>query len=89
MPDIDSFVESMQNGAENFILTDKGDIDKFLGIKITYLGGKRFKISQPFLIERIVSLLNTDQNEFGLKTNTKSTTVSKPLLHKDLYGKPT
>ncbi len=35
MPDIYSFVESMQNGAENFILDNKGDIDKFLGIEIT------------------------------------------------------
>ena len=32
---INKFVESMKNGSENFILTDEGDINKFLGIKIT------------------------------------------------------
>ncbi len=61
MPDIDSFVTSMQDGAEKFILTNEGDIDKLLGIKITQLNEKRFKISQPFLIKRIISLLNIDQ----------------------------
>ena len=78
----------MQNGTENFILTNKGDIDTFLGIEITQLDEKRFKTSQPFLINRIISLLIIDQNEFGLKTNNKSTPVSKPLLHKDLSDKP-
>ncbi len=32
MKKIDDFVYSMQHGPENFILTDEGDIDKFLGI---------------------------------------------------------
>ena len=37
MKDIDAFIYSMQHGPENFILTDEGDIDKFLG-------GKRSRI---------------------------------------------
>ena len=45
--DINSFVKSMKDGAENFILTDEGDIDKFLGIEITQLDNTRFKICQP------------------------------------------
>ena len=33
LKDIDAFVTSMKEGDENFILTDEGDIDKFLGIE--------------------------------------------------------
>ena len=51
MKEIDAFIKSMQEGSENFILADEGDIDKFLGIEITRLDGKRFEISQHFLIE--------------------------------------
>ena len=88
MDKIDAFVRSMQVGPEKFILTDEGNIDKFLGIEITHLDDKRFKISQPFLIDRIVAYLNIDSNEYGIGTNSKCTPVGKPLLHKDLSGKP-
>ena len=88
MTKIDSFVQSMKDGPENFVLTDEGDIDKFLGIEITHLDDNRFRISQPHLIDRIVSFLEIDVNEYGMETNTKSTPVGKPLLHKDVSGKP-
>ena len=38
MGEINGFVKSMQQGSENFVLTDEGSIDKFLGIKIKHLG---------------------------------------------------
>ena len=85
---IDSFVESMKTGKDNFVLTDEGDINKFLGIKITQLDDKRFKVYQPFLIDPIVNFLNIDTNDYGMETNTKPTPVGKPLLHKYLAGKP-
>ena len=85
---IDAFVKSMEVGPENFMLTDEGDIDKFLEIEIDHLDEKRFKISQPFLIDRIISLLNIDTNDLGLVTNSKSTPFGKPLLRIDLSGKP-
>jgi hypothetical protein len=78
----------MKEGDENFILTDEGDIDKFLGIEITQLDDNRFKISQPYLIDRIVSLLELNQDEQGFRTNPKATPVGKPVLNKDLEGKP-
>ena len=53
------------------MLTDEGDIDKFLEIEIDHLDEKIFKISQPFLIDRIISFLNIDTNDFGLGTNSK------------------
>ena len=63
---IDAFVESMEVGPKKFMLTDDGDIDKFLDIQINHLDENRFKISQPFLIDRIISFLNIDTNDFGL-----------------------
>jgi hypothetical protein len=88
MIDINTFVESMKNGSERFILTDEGDINKFLGIEIKQLTKSKFELSQPFLTERIVNLLGLENNEFGIDFNTKVTPVGKPLLNKDLAGKP-
>ena len=88
MQKLDAFVKSMEVGPKLFTLTNEGDIDKFFGIEINHLDEKRFKISQPFLIDRIISFLNIDTNDFGLGTNSKLTPVDKPLLHKDLSGKP-
>ena len=88
MQHIDQLVSSMQNGPENFILTDEGDIDKFLGINIKHISDNKFELSQPYLIERIVSLLGLKDNEFDVESNPKSTPVGKPVLNKDLEGKP-
>ena len=43
-----------------------------------------FKISQPYLIYRIVSFLCINKNNYGIENNAKSTPVGKPLLHKDI-----
>ena len=48
MENINRFVDSMKNGDKNFALTDEGDINKFLGIEITQLDDKIFKISQLY-----------------------------------------
>jgi hypothetical protein len=47
----------MQNGPENFILMDEGNINKFLEIEIKRLEPKEFKILQPFLIDRIITFV--------------------------------
>ena len=88
MENIDRFVDSMKNRDENFVLTDEGDINKFLGIEITQLDDKRFKISQPYLTDRIISFLIINANDHNVETNAKSTPVGKPLLHKDLSDQP-
>ena len=62
MSEIDAFVRSMQQGSKNFVLTDEGSIDKFLGIEIKRLGKQDFEISQPFLIDRILALLKLEHN---------------------------
>ena len=88
MEDIDAFVESMHNGPENFVLTDEGDVNKFLGIEITEHEDSSFELSQPFMIDRILSFLGLCHNEFETDTKSKSTPVAKGLLHRDLAGKP-
>jgi hypothetical protein len=35
MKDINNFIKSMKDGPEEYVLTDEGDINKFLGIEIT------------------------------------------------------
>ena len=88
MENINRFVDSTKNGNENFVLTYEGDINKFLGIEMTQIDDKRFKISQPYLTDRIISFLKIDANDHNIDTNAKSTPVGKPLLHKYLSGKP-
>ena len=87
MIDIDGFIYSMKNGCKNFVLTDKGDIQKFLGIEIIQLDENGFKIYQPFLIKKSF-FPNIDINNYDMDTNAKSTPVGKPLLHKYLSVKP-
>ena len=88
MENINRFFDSMNNRDKNFVLTDEGDISKFLGIEITQLDDKIFKIFQTYLIDRIISFLKIDANDHNIETNKKSMPVDKPLLHKDLSGKP-
>ena len=78
----------MQNGRENFILTDEGNIDKFLGIEIKRLGKQEFEISQPFLIDRILSFLKLEIGGAESNCNDKYTPAASQILNKDVMGKP-
>ena len=55
-----------------------GDISRFLGVDIVRNKDQSFELRQPFLIDRILKLLEIDE-----KVNPRKTPVSKPLLHKD------
>jgi hypothetical protein len=57
MKDINTFVKSMKDGPKGYVLTDEGDINKFLGVEIKEITTNKFELSQPFLIEPIVNLL--------------------------------
>ncbi len=87
MKDINTFVTSMKDGPKEYVLTDEGDINKFLGIEKKEITRNMFKLSQPFLIGKIVNLLGLGQNEFDVQTKTTITPFGKPLLNKDLEGK--
>ncbi len=88
MKDINTFVKSMKDGLEGYVLTDEGDIYKFLWIEIKEITKNKFELSQPSLIERIVNLLSLGQNAFDVHTKIKITPVGKYLLNKDLEDKP-
>ena len=57
----------MNNSPEKFALTDKRDIEKFIGIKITQLDKKRFKASQTFLTDCIISFLGSNPDKYDTK----------------------
>ena len=69
---------------KQFNLTDEGDVATYLGIdikKLTSEGHTSYALTQPFLIQRIISTL-------GLKDSRLHDTPAEPktLLHKDTDG---
>jgi len=81
---IDIFLKSLFDGDEKFELTDEGDIDKYLGVDVNKVDDGVFELRQPFLIKRIIDELNLSL----VDSQKRPTPVAKPLLHKDLQGKP-
>ena len=79
---VDSIIQSLRDGKEEFELTDEGSIDKYLGVMIRDIDENSFEMSQPFLIRRILDFLSLDLD----KTRSRETPVGKPLLNKDLNG---
>ncbi len=84
MADVDSVISSLHEGTENFQLVDQGSIDKYLGLTIGDTDATYFKLSQSFLICRILNLLSFDEH----KSKVCETLVGKPLLNRDLDGVP-
>ncbi len=82
MVHIEQLITSLHDGTENFILQDKGSIDKYFSVNIEQLNNSSFNLMQPFLIEHISAFLGIGNG----CTNTQDTPVGKPLLNKDLNG---
>jgi hypothetical protein len=59
----------LHGGDKNFVLQDKGSIDKYLGVNIRKMDKDLFDFTQPFLIWRITSFLGIADG----KTNEKLT----------------
>jgi hypothetical protein len=62
MTDVDAVISSLHIGPEKFQLIDQGSIDKYLGLMITDIDSGFFKMSQPFLVCRILEFLSLDEN---------------------------
>jgi hypothetical protein len=77
---INTLIQSLHEGDENFVLQDEGLIDKYLRVDIRQQDASSFELTQPFLIKRITKFLGIDNG----KTNEKLTPVGNPLLIKDL-----
>ncbi len=74
----------LKEGHEDFEVVDQGSIDKYLDLMIQNIDSNTFKMSQPFLICRILDFLLLDEN----KTKGQDNPVRKPLLTRDLDGIP-
>ena len=85
MMKIDYLIHTLQNGSENFVLTVKDTIDKFLGVNIEKIDDKKYEFSQPFLIERLINFLKKDFDTEP-KVKDRITPAGKPLLHAKSYG---
>jgi hypothetical protein len=48
MKDINTFIKSMKDGPKGYVLTDEGDINKFLGLELKEITKSKFELSQPF-----------------------------------------
>jgi hypothetical protein len=80
---IDRFIASLDQGPEDFVFTDEGTIDQYLGVNIERLpDGTGFHLSQPHLIERILDAAHIDTR----LTNARPTPVVGPLLTRDEDG---
>jgi hypothetical protein len=67
-----------------FDITDEGEIDAYLGVKITRPTPDTIELTQPHLIQQIL-------DDMGMKTNTKTKEKAAPsstILRRDLDGEP-
>ena len=72
----------LKNGIEKFEFIDKGLIEKSLGVEIEKLSGSEFILRQPYLIDRILSILNVAEKYY----NKRDVTVVGILIGRDLDG---
>ena len=78
---LDDLVKNLNK--KNFILTDEGSLDKYLGVDVKRKKGGSLELVQPFLIERILILLGMKDESVR---NINPTSAIKLLLNKDLKG---
>ena len=82
---IKKFVDSLHTGPENFVFTEEGTLESYLGVSMTKLpDGKGFSMTQPFLIDRIIKAIKFDlATTKGARDNVPA---GYPVLNKDVNG---
>ena len=78
----DAIFKELEN--RKFKLTDKGTMEEYLGIQIDHNDDGSFRMSQPFLIERIINFIPG----MAKARSTKSPACSSIVLTKDIEGEP-
>ena len=48
MKEVNDFVKTLENGPENFVLTDEGDVEEIIGIEIIQLNDLQSILSHRF-----------------------------------------
>ncbi len=77
-----NFKKILAEGKENFIFTDGGPLDSYLGVEVSKEDNGSFKLKQSFLIDKIIKTIIGDE-EILHETNVPA---AKELLHKDPEG---
>jgi len=80
---IDNVISNLK---KTYSLEDEGSLTKYLGVDMHTNKDGTLVLRQPFLIERILKLLNSEGEKYDSKQNSRPTPAVKPLLHKDLDG---
>ena len=82
---IQKFISSLKAGTEDFVFTEEGTMNSYLGVDIySFTDNKGFTLSQPFLIDRVIQALNFDPKKTNSATN--NTPAGYPFLNKDENG---
>ena len=67
---IQKFISSLKYGTEDFVFTEEGTMNSYLGVDISSFSDKKgFTLSQPFLIDRVIQALNFDPKTTKSSTN--------------------
>ena len=82
---IQKFISSLKAGTEDFVFTEEGIMNSYLGVDISSFPDKKgFTLSQPFSIDRVIQALNFYPKT--TKSATNNTPAGYPLLNKDENG---
>ena len=58
---IQKFISSLKAGTEDFVFTEEGTMNSYLGVDISSFSDKKgFTLSQPFLFDIVIQALNFD-----------------------------
>ena len=79
---IANFKKILAEGKENFIFTDGGPLESYLGVEVSKTSNGSFELKQPFLIDKIIKTIIGDEAILH-ETNVPA---AKELLHKDPGG---
>lgn len=82
-PDEIEIAQCMVELGKRFEITDEGDIDEYLGVKVTRLPDGTITLTQPHLIDSIIADLGFKENTKGKDTPAPSTAS----IDRDLGGK--
>ena len=77
-----NFKKILAEGKENFVFTDGGPLEAYLGVEVSKPNNGSFELKQSFLIEKIIKTIIGDE-EILHETNIPA---AKELLHKDPDG---
>ena len=74
--------EAIKEISRKFEITDEGEVDVYLGVKVERLKDNRIEMSQPYLIDQILNGLGLNE-----RTKVKKTpAVVSKILHRDKEG---